>query len=155
MEALVKSFGYAPRFLAACHAFLTARDTYKLAANIQRYFIRWADGKSNPLDPTSPEGTVCISANVESILVYIPEEFHRPGLSQPFLERTTSPSLFTSRPFMGGHERVRSSTGARVINEDKCGPYQRRLFGTRFTQAALCFLVHNFLLLLLAILART
>ena len=41
MDALVQSFGYAPRFLAACHAFLTARETYKLAANIQRYFIRW------------------------------------------------------------------------------------------------------------------
>ena len=44
---------------------------------------------------------------------------------------------------MGGHERVRSSTGARIINEDKAGPYQRRLFGTRFTQAALGFLVQR------------
>ena len=55
MEALVQSFGYAPRFLAACHAFLTARETYKLAQNIQRYFIRWADGKTNPRDPAPRE----------------------------------------------------------------------------------------------------
>jgi hypothetical protein len=30
MEALLQAFGYAPRFLAACHSFLTARETYKL-----------------------------------------------------------------------------------------------------------------------------
>lgn len=30
MEALLQAFGYAPRFLAACHTFLTARETYKL-----------------------------------------------------------------------------------------------------------------------------
>jgi hypothetical protein len=71
MESLVQAFGYAPRFLAACHAFLTARETYKIASTIQRYFIRWADGKCNPLDPLPPEGTICISANVESILVCI------------------------------------------------------------------------------------
>lgn len=141
MEALVQAYGYAPRFLAACHSFLTARETYKLAANIQRYFIRWADGKPNLRDPIAPKGTLCISANVEAILVYIPEEHQRPGPPQPFLERVSSPALFTSRPFMGGHERVRSSTGARVMNADRAGPYQRRLFGSRFTSAALGFLV--------------
>ena len=30
MEALLQAFGYAPRFLAACHTFLTARETYQL-----------------------------------------------------------------------------------------------------------------------------
>jgi hypothetical protein len=89
-----------------------------------------------------PEGTLCISANVESILMYIPIEYHRPPQQpQPFLERVTSPALFTSRPFMGGDERVLSKDKTRVLRSDRSGPYQRRLFGSRFTNAALGFLV--------------
>ena len=113
-----------------------------VAATIQRYFVRWAEGKTNPGDPVPPEGTLCISANVESILMYIPEEHHRPPHQpQPFLERVTSPALFTSRPFMGGDERVLSQDKTRVLRSDRAGPYQRRLFGSRFTNAALGFLV--------------
>jgi hypothetical protein len=85
---------------------------------------------------------MCISANVEAILMQIPEEHHRPPPQpQPFLERVMSPALFTSRPFMGGHERVLSKDKTRVMRSDRAGPYQRRLFGSRFTNAALGFLV--------------
>ena len=44
---------------------------------------------------------------------------------------------------MGGHNRIRSSTGARIVNADRAGPYQRRLFGCRFTQAAIGFMVQR------------
>lgn len=52
-----QGFGYAPRFLAAAHCFLTARETYKLTANIHKYFVRWADGHENESAPDPPEGT--------------------------------------------------------------------------------------------------
>jgi hypothetical protein len=76
-------------------------------------------------------------------MTHVPEEHRRSGAAQPFLERVTAPSVFTGRPFMAGVERVLSEDKSRVVTRDTAGPYQRRLFATRFCAAALGLLAQR------------
>jgi hypothetical protein len=76
-------------------------------------------------------------------MTHVPEEHRRSGAAQPFLERVTAPSVFTGRPFLAGVERVLSEDKSRVVTRDTAGPYQRRLFATRFCAAALTLLAQR------------
>jgi hypothetical protein len=76
-------------------------------------------------------------------MAHVPEEHRRSGAAQPFLERVTAPSVFTGRPFLAGVERVLSEDKSRVVTRDTAGPYQRRLFATRFCAAALGLLAQR------------